>query len=125
MTQRLPRNDCMTNRVEVRGLRRKRNATTGSSGRSTRLSSHSHDSKQLECRLTEGIQEDKKAIRALEAEVEALHQSIDSGADGHENVIQTANEDKDNLMDERKLQWRREAQLDSEYTTAKKQPAGC
>ena len=75
--------------------------------------------KATRMQTTEGIQEDKKAIRALEAEVEALHQSVDSGADGHENAIQTANEDKENLMDERKLQWRREAQLDSEYTTAK------
>jgi structural maintenance of chromosome 3 (chondroitin sulfate proteoglycan 6) len=66
----------------------------------------------------EGISEDNKLIKSLEKEIEKLQQQIGVQDDSLDRDIQTAIENKDQYMDERKLLWRREAQLDSEYGAA-------
>jgi len=67
---------------------------------------------------TGGIAEDEKAIASLEKEIETLQGQIGGSHHTVEQEIQKAIEHKENLMDERKGLWRREAQLDSEYATA-------
>lgn len=74
--------------------------------------------KATRMQTSEGIVEDQKLITQLEKEV----QELQDDAGGSDNVvdreIQAAHERKESLMDERKLLWRREAQLDSEYASA-------
>ncbi|EXJ82729.1 structural maintenance-chromosome 3 (chondroitin sulfate proteoglycan 6) [Capronia epimyces CBS 606.96] len=74
--------------------------------------------KATRMQTTEGIVEDQKLIDSLEKEIESLHQQLTGSDDSLDKEIQAANERKENLMDERKMLWRREAQLDSEYSTA-------
>ncbi|KAK7887843.1 Structural maintenance of chromosomes protein 3 [Exophiala xenobiotica] len=74
--------------------------------------------KATRMQTTEGIQEDQKAISSLEKEIERLQQQAGGQDDSIDQDIQKAHERRESLMDERKLLWRREAQLDSEYAAA-------
>lgn len=74
--------------------------------------------KATRMQTTEGIQEDQKAISSLEKEIESLQQQAGGQDDSIDQDIQKAHERRESLMDERKLLWRREAQLDSEYAAA-------
>ncbi|EXJ54525.1 structural maintenance-chromosome 3 (chondroitin sulfate proteoglycan 6) [Cladophialophora yegresii CBS 114405] len=73
--------------------------------------------KATRMQTAEGIAEDQKAIAALEKEIESLQQRLGSQDDSTDRQIQAAHEKKEALMDERKMLWRREAQLDSEYAS--------
>ena len=74
--------------------------------------------KATRMQTTEGIAQDRKLIAGLEKEIESLQQRTGGQDDSIEKNIQTATEQKESLMDERKMLWRREAQLDSEYAAA-------
>ncbi|KAL6247558.1 Structural maintenance of chromosomes protein 3 [Rhinocladiella similis] len=74
--------------------------------------------KATRMQTAEGIQEDKKAIATLEKEIESLQQQVGGQDDSVDQDIQRAQQRRESLMDERKLLWRREAQLDSEYAAA-------
>ncbi|KIX03858.1 uncharacterized protein Z518_07411 [Rhinocladiella mackenziei CBS 650.93] len=66
----------------------------------------------------EGIADDQKLISSLEKEIESRQQQIGGQDDAFDREIQEAHERKETLMDNRKMLWRREVQLDSEYATA-------
>lgn len=73
---------------------------------------------------SEGITEDEQTITQLEQDIETLQGRISNQAgtaQGLEQELQTAKENKDKLMDERKELWRRDARLDSEISTAQEQ----
>ncbi|KAK6364604.1 Structural maintenance of chromosomes protein 3 [Exophiala oligosperma] len=74
--------------------------------------------KATRMQTAEGIQEDKKTIASLEKEIESLQQQAGGQDDSVDQDILQAQHRKESLMDERKLLWRREAQLDSEYAAA-------
>lgn len=74
--------------------------------------------KATRMQTTEGIEEDKKQVVALEKEIARLQEQIGGQDDSIDREIYAANERKETLMDDRKLLWRREAQLDSEFSTA-------
>ena len=74
--------------------------------------------KATRMQTTEGIAQDQKLIAGLEKEIESLQQRVGGQDDSVDKEIQAANERKETLMDERKMLWRREAQLDSEYAAA-------
>ncbi|KAG9786670.1 Chromosome segregation protein sudA [Exophiala dermatitidis] len=74
--------------------------------------------KATRMQTAEGIVEDEKLIASLEKEIQSLQQQMAGQDDSLDKEIQAANERKETLMDERKLLWRREAQLDSEYSAA-------
>ncbi|KIV83538.1 hypothetical protein PV11_05558 [Exophiala sideris] len=74
--------------------------------------------KATRMQTTEGIQEDQKQISSLEKEIETLQQQIGGQDDSVDHEIQKAAERREKLIDDRKLLWRREAQLDSEYSAA-------
>ena len=74
--------------------------------------------KATRMQTTEGIVEDQKTIATLEEQIEKFQQRIGGQDDSVDQEIQAANEKKEALMDERKMLWRREAQLDSEYAAA-------
>lgn len=74
--------------------------------------------KATRMQTTEGIAEDQKVIKGLEKEIESLQQQAGEQDNSIDQEIQAAHERKDALMDERKMLWRKEAQLDSEYATA-------
>jgi structural maintenance of chromosome 3 (chondroitin sulfate proteoglycan 6) len=74
--------------------------------------------KATRMQTSEGITDDQKLISQLEKEIQELQDQAGGPDDSIDREIQTANERKETLMDERKLLWRREAQLDSEYATA-------
>ena len=72
----------------------------------------------------EGITEDEETITQLERNVEDLQTRINNqggATQGLEQELQTAKENKDKLMDERKELWRKDARLDSEIATAHEQ----
>lgn len=74
--------------------------------------------KATRMQTTEGVQEDQKLVSSLEKEIDALQQQIGGQDDSLDQEIQKAGERREKLIDERKLLWRREAQLDSEYSAA-------
>ncbi|RVX73451.1 hypothetical protein B0A52_03093 [Exophiala mesophila] len=74
--------------------------------------------KATRMQTAEGIAEDEKLIAALEKEIQQLQNQTGEHDDSFDREIQAANERKDHLMDERKLLWRREAQLGSEFAAA-------
>lgn len=74
--------------------------------------------KATRMQTSEGIANDQKLISQIEKEIQELQEQAGGADDAVDREIQTANERKETLMDERKLLWRREAQLDSEYATA-------
>ncbi|KAK5045178.1 hypothetical protein LTR84_009511 [Exophiala bonariae] len=74
--------------------------------------------KATRMQTSEGIIEDQKLIDQLEKEVQELQDDAGTSDEVIDHEIQTANERKETLMDERKLLWRREAQLHSEYASA-------
>lgn len=72
----------------------------------------------------EGITEDEQMIAQLEQDIEGLQGRINNQAgtaQGLEQELQTAKENKEKLMDERKELWRKDARLDSEVSTAQDQ----
>ena len=74
--------------------------------------------KATRMQTAEGIVEDQKTIASLGKEIENLQQRIGGQDDSIDQEIQAANEKRDALMDERKMLWRREAQLDAEHAGA-------
>ncbi|KAJ5655976.1 RecF/RecN/SMC protein [Penicillium longicatenatum] len=69
----------------------------------------------------EDINELEKEIASLEPETERLRQQIDGRGDTMHSVdeqVQTAKDERDRLMDQRKELWREEAKLDSVLSSA-------
>ncbi|KAJ5635791.1 RecF/RecN/SMC protein [Penicillium longicatenatum] len=69
----------------------------------------------------EDISELEKEIASLEPETERLRQQIDGRGDTMHSVdeqVQTAKDERDRLMDQRKELWREEAKLDSVLSSA-------
>ena len=75
--------------------------------------------KATKMQTTEGIADDTKAISELEKDIGTLQQTLDEGPQSFEKDIEKATGEKENLVDERKTLWRKEAQFDSVYATAR------
>lgn len=107
----------------------------GKQGRSTRFKSKKDRDNWLQSQINEafeslsrfkasrmqtqeGMQADQKQISSLEKDIEKLQQQIGGSDASIDREIGEAKERKDSSMDERKLLWRREAQLSSESAAA-------
>jgi structural maintenance of chromosome 3 (chondroitin sulfate proteoglycan 6) len=65
------------------------------------------------------VESAQKAIKALEQEIKQLQAQVSVSADNFEQQIQDKLHEKETMMDERKVFWRREAQLDSAVANAR------
>lgn len=77
--------------------------------------------KATKMQTSEGIQEDTKAIAHLEKEIGNMQQSLGEGAETFQDEIGKAIEQRDNMIDERKSLWRKEAQIDSQFSSTQDQ----
>jgi len=72
----------------------------------------------------EGIAEDEETITQLEQQIQDLQSRVNNqggAAQGLEQELQKAKENKDKLIDERKELWRKDARLDGDVNAAREQ----
>ncbi|KAN0069180.1 RecF/RecN/SMC [Elaphomyces granulatus] len=77
--------------------------------------------KAVKVQTTEDIKELESDITGLELEIENLRKLIDGRGDAMQSIeqqVQTAKDERDSLMDQRKELWREEAKLDSILSNA-------
>jgi structural maintenance of chromosome 3 (chondroitin sulfate proteoglycan 6) len=65
------------------------------------------------------VETQEKTIKSLDYEIKQLQNQVAGGADDFEQQIQDKLHEKETMMDERKVFWRREAQLDSALAAAR------
>ncbi|OXV07530.1 hypothetical protein Egran_04702 [Elaphomyces granulatus] len=84
-------------------------------------STSSSTAKAVKVQTTEDIKELESDITGLELEIENLRKLIDGRGDAMQSIeqqVQTAKDERDSLMDQRKELWREEAKLDSILSNA-------